>query len=154
MLFIQVALRKFNPEKVLTSLGTSASLLPQTLVTMPSPQTRSPCESHYIQNSLFPSNRHPGPPITRSRSQTLSRAAAQHGAIRCFSFTLCLVPAGRKHLSRFPSGIHFRTVKLEDVSHPSSPTPSPAREVKTPGCVHVNAEVFAFLSIDSHSQEF
>lgn len=38
MLLIQAALRKFNAEKVPTSLGTSASLLPQTLLTMPSPK--------------------------------------------------------------------------------------------------------------------
>lgn len=131
MLFIQVALRKFNREKVLTSLGTSASLLPQTLVTMPSPQTRSPCESHYIQNSLFPSNRHPGPPITRSRSQTLSRAAAQHGAIRCFSFTLSGT-SGEK--TPFPVSIWnpFQDSKIGGRFSPQLPHPQPCQGSEDP----------------------
>lgn len=137
MLLIQVALRKFNPEKVLTSLGTSASLLPQTLVTMPSPQTRSPCESHYIQNSLFPSNRHPGPPITRSRSQTLSRAAAQHGAIkslRRWVLQLHSVSGTSGEKTPFPVSIWnpFQDSKIGGRFSPQLPHPQPCQGSEDP----------------------
>lgn len=83
LLLIQVALRKFNSEKVLTSLGTSASLLPQTLSYNAFPQTRSPCESHYIQNSLFQATDtlvHPSPGAVARPSAELLPNMGQLGA--------------------------------------------------------------------------
>lgn len=88
----RAGLWKLNLVKVLTRCETFLLLCRETPLFFPAPslpdpslsgfpQTHSPSESHYIQNSLFQATDSPGPHITMSPGQTLSRVAAQHWGI-------------------------------------------------------------------------